>query len=121
MKRPIIMVVDDDRDFVEALAILLRDAGYEVREALSAAEALRIMQGAQIHLVVLDVNMPEKSGIDLLAQVRSARLYVPVILISSNHSDCTVQSGLSVGANLFVPKPFDPDYLLRSIAELLQT
>ncbi len=119
MPQPSVLVVDDDRSFVVACAILLRDAGFTALEAFSAEQALELMQRSKVDLVVMDVYMPQKSGIDLLAQIRANKLYLPIILISSNHSNDTVQKGIGVGANLFVPKPFDPEYLLQCIRDLL--
>lgn len=114
-----ILVCDDERDIVSALRIYLTAEGYRVFEAQNGAEALRVLQKEEIHLILLDVMMPQMDGMTALAQVRTFS-NVPVILLTAKSEDTDKVLGLNVGADDYVTKPFNPVELLARVRSQLR-
>lgn len=114
-----ILVCDDERDIVSALHIYLTAEGYRVFEAQNGAEALRVLQKEEIHLILLDVMMPQMDGMTALAQVRTFS-NVPVILLTAKSEDTDKVLGLNVGADDYVTKPFNPVELLARVRSQLR-
>ena len=114
-----ILVCDDERDIVSALRIYLTAEGYRVFEAQNGAEALRVLQKEEIHLILLDVMMPQMDGVTALAQVRTFS-NVPVILLTAKSEDTDKVLGLNVGADDYVTKPFNPVELLARVRSQLR-
>ena len=102
-----ILICDDERDIVNALKIYLADPNYTLFEAHTGAEALDILGREDIHLVLLDIMMPEMDGITALAKLRQVS-NVPVILLTAKSEDTDKILGLNVGADDYVTKPFNP-------------
>ena len=102
-----ILICDDERDIVNALKIYLADPNYTLFEAHTGAEALDILDREDIHLVLLDIMMPEMDGITALAKLRQVS-NVPVILLTAKSEDTDKILGLNVGADDYVTKPFNP-------------
>ena len=102
-----ILICDDERDIVNALKISLADPNYTLFEAHTGAEALDILDREDIHLVLLDIMMPEMDGITALAKLRQVS-NVPVILLTAKSEDTDKILGLNVGADDYVTKPFNP-------------
>ena len=102
-----ILICDDERDIVNALKIYLADPNYTLFEAHTGAEALDILDREDIHLVLLDIMMPEMDGITALSKLRE-RSNVPVILLTAKSEDTDKILGLNVGADDYVTKPFNP-------------
>ena len=102
-----ILICDDERDIVNALKIYLADPNYTLFEAHTGAEALDILDREDIHLVLLDIMMPEMDGITALAKLRELS-NVPVILLTAKSEDTDKILGLNVGADDYVTKPFNP-------------
>ena len=101
-----ILICDDERDIVNALKIYLADPNYTLFEAHTGAEALDILDREDIHLVLLDIMMPEMDGITALAKLRQVS-NVPVILLTAKSEDTDKILGLNVGADDYVTKPFN--------------
>ena len=101
-----ILICDDERDIVNALKIYLADPNYHLLEAHSGAEALDILDREDVHLVLLDIMMPEMDGITALAKLRQVS-NVPVILLTAKSEDTDKILGLNVGADDYVTKPFN--------------
>lgn len=114
-----ILVCDDERDIVSALAIYLGTADYQVFPAYDGLEALRILEREDIHLVLLDVMMPKLDGISALGRIRE-RSNVPVILLTAKSENTDKILGLDVGADDYVTKPFDPVELLARVRSQLR-
>ncbi len=114
-----ILVCDDERDIVSALRIYLTSEDYQVREAYNGKEALEILQNEEIHLVLLDVMMPVMDGITTLSKIRE-RYNVPVILLTAKGEDTDKVLGLSVGADDYVTKPFNPVELQARVKSQLR-
>lgn len=102
-----ILVCDDEKDIVSALRIYLTADGYGVFEAYNGKEALEVLKNNEIHLVLMDVMMPEMDGITAMLRIREFS-NVPVILLTAKSEDTDKILGLTVGADDYVTKPFNP-------------
>lgn len=102
-----ILVCDDEKDIVSALKIYLASEGYEVVEAYNGEEALRRIGEQEIHLVLMDIMMPQMDGITAMVKIREIS-NVPVILLTAKGEDTDKVLGLTVGADDYVTKPFNP-------------
>lgn len=102
-----ILICDDERDIVNALKIYLNDADYKLFEAFNGVEALKVIEETEIHLVLLDVMMPEMDGMEAMVKIRE-KSNVPIILLTAKSEDSDKVLGLTVGADDYVTKPFNP-------------
>lgn len=114
-----ILICDDEKDIVAALKIYLSAEGYQSFEAYNGKEALSILEREEIHLVLLDIMMPEMDGIEALSVLRE-RYNLPVILISAKSEDQDKILGLNVGADDYVTKPFNPVEVLARVRSQLR-
>lgn len=114
MKRFRILVVDDEQRVLNFLRSKLRASGYEVLTASSGPEALELAQAEEPDLIVLDVLMPKMDGFETLKELRSFSA-VPVIILSARETNSDKIKGLSLGADDYLPKPFNPDELVARI------
>ena len=113
---PIVFVVDDDVSVRESLALLIESAGWQAQTFESAQAFLaqpRVQTGPQC--LVLDVNLPDFTGLELQRSLAIDRNDMPVILMSGYDSREATAGGLKAGAVAFLPKPLDVDALLRAI------
>ena len=101
-----ILICDDEKDIVSALRICLAAEGYEIFEAYNGIQALEIIKANDIHLVLLDIMMPEMDGISTLAKIRE-RYNMPVLFISAKSEDADKILGLNIGADDYITKPFN--------------
>ncbi len=104
---PNILICDDEKDIVNALKIYLADPDRTLFEAYSGKQALEVLSTQEIHLVLLDIMMPEMDGISALAKIREIS-NVPVILLTAKSEDSDKILGLNVGADDYITKPFNP-------------
>ncbi|MCF0121414.1 MAG: response regulator transcription factor [Oscillospiraceae bacterium] len=102
-----ILIVDDERDIVNALKIYLSDPNYNILTACNGAEALEVLEREDIHLVLLDIMMPVMDGMSAMARLRETS-NVPVILLTAKSEDSDKILGLNVGADDYITKPFNP-------------
>ena len=109
-----ILVCDDEKDIVSALKIYLSAEGYKVFEAYNGEEAVAIVDKEDIHLVLLDIMMPEMDGITALSKMRELS-NVPVILLTAKSEDTDKVLGLNMGADDYVTKPFNPLELMARV------
>ena len=114
-----ILICDDEKDIVSALAIYLQAEGYGTVPAYNGREALRILREQNVQLVLLDVMMPEMDGISALAQIRRES-NVPVILLTAKSEDTDKVLGLNLGADDYVTKPFNPVELIARVRSQLR-
>ena len=98
-----ILICDDERDIVNALKIYLNDANYALFEAFDGREALKIVEEQDIHLVLMDIMMPQMDGIEAMVKIRE-RSNVPVILLTAKSEDADKILGLTVGADDYIKK-----------------
>ena len=99
----------------------LRGAGYEVIEAADGEEALGILDGSSVDMVITDITMPGMSGIELIRRIRSRSQYqsLPLVVLSTVDEDKSLREGRQAGATGWVVKPFQPEELLSVIARLI--
>ena len=102
-----ILVVDDDREIVGAIEIYLKKEGYNIIKAYNGNEALQKVKENDIHLIILDIMMPEKDGLETLEELRKDKS-IPVILLSAKSEDYDKIGGLNQGADDYITKPFNP-------------
>lgn len=114
-----IMVVDDDREIVESIAIFLAADGYEAVKKYDGLDALEYLAENEVDLIILDIMMPESDGIRTLMKLRETR-NVPVILLSAKSEDNDKILGLTAGADDYVTKPFNPSELMARVKSQLR-
>lgn len=112
-----ILIVDDDRSFVEAVALFLQEHGFQVLMAFGGREGLEVLREGRADLAIIDVHMPELHGLELARAASASPASVPTILISGDDSREIQERSRSAGARCFLPKPLDPDHLLKCIGE----
>lgn len=116
-----VLVVDDSASTRAYVRAVLQGAAYEVDAAASGFEAMRRLPKGTYDLLVLDVNMPEINGLELIAFLRKNAHYkeTPVLVISTQAKSVDVARALALGANGFLAKPFAPEALLARAKEVL--
>ena len=116
-----IMIVDDVATIRQIVSSVLKDVGYKVIEAASAEEALALAEVKRSHLVVTDVNMPGKSGLDLITALRAVKTYdkTPMVILAKDANDENIQKAQGLGAVGWIAKPFTPESLLATINQIL--
>jgi DNA-binding response OmpR family regulator len=116
-----ILIVDDEPNIVAAVEFLLRRKGHEVLVARNGDEALRLVEAAAPDLVLLDVMMPAKSGYEVCRRLRERPEWqgIKIIMLSAKGRDAEVSKGLSLGADMYVTKPFSTRDLMSKIDGLL--
>jgi len=114
-----ILVVDDDREIVESIAIFLSGENYKVFKAYNGIDALDVLTENDIHLMILDIMMPGLDGIKTLMKLRESR-NIPVILLSAKSEDSDKIFGLTAGADDYVTKPFNPSELIARVKSQLR-
>ena len=114
-----VLVCDDEKDIVSALKIYLTSEGYQVYEAYNGKEAIEIVERNEIHLVLMDIMMPVLDGIQAMVKIRETS-NVPVILLTAKGEDTDKILGLTVGADDYVTKPFNPVELQARVKSQLR-
>jgi DNA-binding response OmpR family regulator len=116
-----ILIVDDDVSYVELLQILLEEEGFEVVTAFRGRKALNIMLDKKIDLVLLDYQMPEMDGFEVLDCMNNNgyETKIPVIMISANYDNDIYDSAFKKGVKYFIHKPLSWDVLIKQVDNLL--
>lgn len=114
-----ILICDDELDIVNALKIYLSNPDFTFFEASTGLQALEIIEQQDIHLVLLDIMMPEMDGITAMAKMRESHNF-PVILLTAKSEDTDKILGLNLGADDYVTKPFNPVELLARVKSQLR-
>lgn len=109
-----ILVVDDDREIVKAIAIYLEKEGYNILKAYDGNQAIEQIENNEIHLIILDIMMPKKDGLETLEEIRKTKV-IPVIMLSAKSEDYDKISGLNSGADDYITKPFNPLELIARV------
>lgn len=112
---PRILIVDDDSDIRALVAYHLQQAGMDVTEASTGREAVRLLEQEPFALVILDIMMDEMDGLTVLQHMRQAQLTMPVILLSARQDVTDKVTGLGLGADDYVGKPFSPSELVARV------
>ena len=114
-----ILICDDEKDIVAALKIYLESDGYNTVCAYSGKEALNAIENNEIHLILMDIMMPEMDGITALTTLRKTS-NVPVILLTAKSEDTDKILGLNIGADDYITKPFNPVEVLARVRSQLR-
>lgn len=116
-----ILIVDDEPNIVTALEFLLERNGYQVLVARNGAAALELIEAQHPDLVLLDVMMPVKSGYEVCQRIREHGEWrdIKIVMLTAKGSDVEMNKGLSVGADLYITKPFSTQELVARINGLL--
>lgn len=114
-----IMVVDDDADIVTALEVYLKAEGYNVLKASDGIEALELARTEDVQLILMDVMMPRMDGMRATMKIREEQ-NIPIIILSAKSEDYDKVTGLNVGADDFIAKPFNPLELIARVKSHLR-
>lgn len=115
----VILVVDDDVEIRQGIRIYLDQEKYQVIEAGDGLEALEILANTMVHLIILDVMMPNLDGIITTYKIRESN-NVPILMLSAKSEDIDKIHGLQVGADDYLTKPFSPLELLARVKSMLR-
>jgi DNA-binding response OmpR family regulator len=114
-----ILVVDDDVNNLKMVSFLLREEGYEVFTTDNGPDALRSIELQHPDLVILDVMMPQMDGLEVTRRVRQS-MDIPIIILSAKGETADKVHGLELGADDYLPKPFEPSELLARVKAVLR-
>lgn len=114
-----ILVCDDDESIVDAICIYLSNEGYECIKSYDGQEALNIISKQELHLVITDIMMPYLDGIQLTHKIRQ-KYNLPIIMLSAKTEDTDKILGLNMGADDYIPKPFNPLELIARVKSQLR-
>jgi DNA-binding response OmpR family regulator len=109
--KPLVLLADDDPDIRELVRLRLERSGYAVVSANDGAEALELAAGCAPDIAILDVAMPNLSGLEVTRVLRERYATLPVILLTARARESDVRAGVAVGADAYVTKPFSPQEL----------
>ena len=118
-----VLVVDDELETAEMLVEMMRLSGYQVFKSSTGRQAIQMITRERPDVVLLDLMMPDVSGLDVLRYMRRDPYLrkIPVIILSARCMPSDIQSGLEAGADLFLTKPLDCDDLRRAVDEIIRT
>ncbi len=119
MEKQRVLVVDDDREIVNAIAINLLNEGYAVLKAYDGLQALEMISTQSVHLIILDVMMPKLDGLSTMLKIRAEK-NIPIIILSAKSEDTDKVLGLSMGADDYVTKPFNRLELMARVKSQLR-
>lgn len=112
-----ILCVDDAGDDCELFSLILSEVGYEVESAQAFEDALQLIEKNRFDLYLFDISIAGRTGFELLKQGRTIDPSTPVIFCTADGRDSTREQALEVGAQAFLTKPVDIDYLVKTIAQ----
>ena len=115
-----VLLVDDEKDFVESLAERLQIRDFNVTTALSGDEALKLVEDSDFDVIVLDVQMPGKSGVETLKEIKNFEQLSQVIMLTGHATVKTAIEGMKSGAYDYLMKPTDTDELIEMINKAYQ-
>ena len=115
-----ILVVDDDAIVTVSCRRILESEGFEVVCVPSADEALETIKRYDFDLLLIDLKMPKRDGLYLMKEIKKDLPEVPIIVMSGYPTRETIADVLKLGATQFIPKPFRPDELMKSVRQAIQ-
>ena len=119
MSKLTVLVVDDDQDIRDGIEIYLKNEGYAVIKAADGVEALKMLSEQEVHLIILDIMMPNMDGITATFKIRAER-NIPILMLSAKAEQSDKIHGLSVGADDYITKPFHPLELMARVKSQLR-
>jgi DNA-binding response OmpR family regulator len=119
MQNQCVLVVDDDKEIVNAIAINLEKEGYRALKAYNGLQALEVLNSRTVHLIILDIMMPRMDGLSATLKIREQK-NIPIIVLSAKSEDTDKILGLSMGADDYVTKPFNAAELMARVRSQLR-
>ncbi|MEB4857155.1 MULTISPECIES: response regulator transcription factor [Priestia] len=119
MNEYVVLVVDDEQEIRNGIAIYLKNEGIKVFTAKDGIEAIEILDKEKVHLIILDIMMPRQDGISTTFKIREQK-NIPIIMLSAKSEDADKVLGLQVGADDYVTKPFNPLELIARVKSQLR-
>ncbi len=114
-----ILVCDDDREIVDAIEAYLKSEGYNILKSYSGRQAIEIAEKNEVHLIIMDIMMPEMDGIKATTKIREIK-NIPVIMLSAKSEETDIVLGLNMGADDYITKPFNPLELIARVKSHLR-
>ena len=116
-----ILTVDDTASMRQMISFTLNSVGHEVIQASDGKEALKLLEGKKVDLVIADINMPNMDGITLLKSLRALADYkfTPILMLTTESQEAKRQQGKVAGATGWIVKPFNPEQLLTVVKKVL--
>ena len=114
-----ILICDDEKDIVSALKIYLTAEGFTTFEAYNGLDAIEVIRNQEVHLVLMDIMMPQMDGLTAMVKIREIS-NVPVILLTAKSEDMDKVLGLTVGADDYITKPFNPVEMIARVKSQLR-
>jgi len=114
-----VLVVEDDREILDGIGIYLKNQGYNVFKAQNGLEGLEIIEKGEIHLAIIDIMMPKMDGLTMTMKLRE-KYEFPVIMLTAKSEEIDKITGLNIGADDYVTKPFAPMELIARVNSQLR-
>ena len=114
-----ILVCDDDKEIVNAIEVYLKNEGYNVFKAYDGLQALDIVEKQELHLILMDIMMPNLDGMRTTMKIREDK-NIPIIMLSAKSEDYDKITGLNIGADDYITKPFNPLELIARVKSQLR-
>ena len=117
-----ILIVDDSKTIRNLVAFIMKKEGFKVTMAEDGMDGLEKLYSADnIDLIISDINMPRMDGFTFIKTVREQEAYrdVPIVVLSTEGKEQDIQQGISLGANLYMVKPAQPDKMMKNVRMLL--
>lgn len=114
-----ILVCDDDKEICDAIKIYLENEGYKIFKAFHGLEAIEILKEHEIHLIIMDIMMPQMDGLRATMKIREDKS-IPIIMLSAKTEDTDKIIGLNLGADDYMTKPFNPLELIARVKSQLR-
>jgi DNA-binding response OmpR family regulator len=114
-----ILVCDDDREIVDAIEAYLKSEGYNILKSYSGKQAIDLADKNEVHLIIMDIMMPEMDGITATTKIREIK-NIPVIMLSAKSEESDIVLGLNMGADDYITKPFNPLELIARVKSHLR-
>ncbi|WP_100372842.1 response regulator transcription factor [Bacillus sp. FJAT-45037] len=115
-----ILIIDDEKQMQKLIEVCIQSSDYQIISLSSAIEAKPLLEGENIHLILLDIMMPEMTGFELLSYMNECNKNIPVILITAIDETDAVVRGLELGAYDFITKPFEPRELKARVNSVIK-
>lgn len=114
MEKETILIVDDEKEIRNLIGIYLENEGYNIIKASDGNEAIKILKNQEVHLIILDVMMPNMDGMETCMKIRENK-NMPIIMLSAKSEDIDKIMGLTTGADDYITKPFNPLELIARV------
>lgn len=115
-----ILLIEDDRPLNKAISVYFKKEKFYVLSSFSGQEALDILSQNNLDLIILDINLPDLSGFDLIEQIKIINSNIPILILSACDLDSAILHGFNLGAEDYVTKPFNIEILHKKINVILK-